>query len=84
MIDEIDIKELAAVDRIKQEIERVQKMITTLGGHAEKLVESLPAIDAKSCARYILKEGTREEKRELMECLKTTLTIKSGKISRSI
>ena len=82
MIDKIDIRELGAVDRIKEEIEKVQKMITSLGGHAEKLIDTIPNIDAKSCAKYILKEGTREEKRDLMEHLQTNFTIQSGKISR--
>ena len=80
MIDEIDIQELAAVDRIKEEIERVQKMITSLGGHAEKLINSIPTIDAKACAKYILKEGSRDEKRNLLEHLKTNLRVQQGKI----
>lgn len=84
MTDEIDIQELAAVDRIKEEIERVQKMIASLGGHAETLIDSIPAIDAKSCAKYILKEGTKDEKRELMQHLQISLTIKSSQITRSM
>ena len=83
MIDKIDIRELGAVDRIKEEIEKVQKMITSLGGHAEKLIDTIPKIDAKSCARFILKEGTREEKRELLQHLKTQMTIINGKIATS-
>ena len=81
VVDKIDIRELGVVDRIKEEIEKVQKMITSLGGHTEKLIDTIPKIDVKSCAKYILKEGTREEKRDLMEHLQTNLTIQSGKIS---
>lgn len=80
MVDEIDIQELAAVDRIKQEIDRVQKMISSLGGHAEKLIESIPKIDAKSCAKYILKNGTREEKRELLSHIKSKMTLTNGAV----
>jgi len=82
MIDKINIHELKAVDRIKEEIERVQKMITSLGGHAEKLIETIPKIDARACAKYILKEGTREEKRELMCHLRNNLMIKGRVLSR--
>ena len=82
MIDKIDIQELAAVNRIKQELDRVQNMIHSLGGHAEKLIESIPKIDAKSCARYILKEGTREEKRDLISHMHSAFTIKDRKIQK--
>lgn len=82
IIDKVDIDELAAVDRIKQEMERLKKMIASLGGHAAtaKIAEIMPDIDVYACAKYILKEGTREEKRDLLNHVQTSLTIQSGKI----
>jgi len=82
IIDKVDIDELAAVDRIKQEIERLRKMISSLGGHVatEKIAEMMPDIDVYACAKYILKEGTREEKRDLLEHIKSTLIITNGKV----
>lgn len=80
MIDEVDIQELAAVDRIRQEIERIEKMITLLGGHTEKLIQSIPNIDARSCAKYILREGSREEKRDLLTSLKSAFLISSSTV----
>lgn len=80
IIDKVDIDELAAVDRIKQEIERLKKMISSLGGHAAtaKIAEIMPDIDVYACAKYILKEGTREEKRDLLTHLRSELTITAG------
>ncbi len=82
MIDKVDIDELAAVERIKQEIERLTKMISSLGGHAAtaKVAEALPDIDVYACAKYILKEGTREEKRDLLLHIKTEFKILNGEI----
>jgi hypothetical protein len=34
----------------------------------------------KSYAKYVLKEGAKEEKRELLTCLKTKLYLKDGSI----
>lgn len=81
IVDKVDIQELKAVDRVKEEIERVQKMIKSLGGHVELLIDSIPKIDARSCAKYILKEGTREEKRDLLAHLRNEMIIKNRVIS---
>ncbi len=83
MVDEINIQELAAVDRIREEIERVEKMITALGGHTEKLIESIPKIDARSCAKYILKEGTKEEKRDMISRISSRLEICNGHLKNT-
>lgn len=78
IIDKVDIDELAAVDRIKQEIERLKKMISSLGGHAAtaKIAEIMPDIDVYACAKYILKEGTREEKRDLLLHLRSNVRVR--------
>lgn len=82
IIDKVDIDELAAVDRIKQEIERLKKMISSLGGHAAtaKIAEIMPDIDVYACAKYILKEGSRDEKRDLLQHLKSTVEIVGGQV----
>jgi hypothetical protein len=58
-------------------------MIASLGGHVatEKIAELMPTIDVYACAKYVLKEGTTDEKRDLLAHLKTELTITGGTIS---
>src|SRR3989338_4255142 len=77
IIDKIDINELAAIERIRQEIDRLTKMISSLGGHiaTAKVAEIMPDIDVYACAKYILKEGTREEKSDLLEHVHTQCKI---------
>jgi len=57
-------------------------MISSLGGHlaTAKVAEIMPDIDVYACAKYILKEGTKEEKRDLIGHLKTNLLVKDGSI----
>ena len=38
-----------------------------------------PKIDIKVYAKYLLQEGTRDEKREILNCLKTELYLKNQK-----
>lgn len=82
IIDEVDINELAAVERITQKIERLTKMISSLGGHVvtAKVAEIMPDIDVYVCVKYILKEGTKDEKRDLLNHVTSTLVIRDGKI----
>lgn len=82
MIDKVDINELEAVARIKEEIDRLTKMISSLDGHiaTAKVAEIMPDIDVYACAKNILKEGTREEKHDLLNHVRTHCEIKEGKI----
>jgi len=40
----------------------------------------MPDIDVYACAKYILKDGTKDEKRELLSHLRTKMTLRDGKI----
>jgi hypothetical protein len=82
IIDKVDIDELAAVERVKQEVTRIAKMVESLGGQVatEKIAEILPNVDVHACAKYVLKEGTKEDKRDLLAHLKTKMTFRDGKI----
>ncbi|MBU1164638.1 hypothetical protein KKA15_03690 [Patescibacteria group bacterium] len=39
-----------------------------------------PTIDIKEYAKYLLQEGTRDEKREILNYLKTELYLKNQKV----
>lgn len=45
-----------------------------------KVAEIMPDIDVYACAKYILKEGTKEEKRDLLSNVTSTLVVHDGKI----
>jgi hypothetical protein len=41
----------------------------------------IPKVDVRKYAKYVLREGTKEEKREMLSCLKIALKISDGKVS---
>jgi hypothetical protein len=42
---------------------------------------SMPNVDIRGYAKYVLREGTNEEKRELLGCLKSRIYLAEKKIS---
>lgn len=58
-------------------------MISSLGGHlaTAKVAEIMPDIDVYACAKYILKEGTKEEKRDLLQHINSQMSLRDGAIA---
>ncbi|KKQ83644.1 MAG: hypothetical protein UT07_C0001G0006 [Parcubacteria group bacterium GW2011_GWB1_38_8] len=77
-MDTIDLDELGVKARIQDEISRFNKFRTGVLGH-KKDNDSIE-IDTRSYAKYLLREGSLMEKRELMSCLKSKLILVEKKI----
>ena len=76
-MDEIDIDKLKTVEKIKKEIQRFQKFnYIMMGSDNNDLPKKISEINIKNYAKYILLEGTKQEKRDLLECLKSKLILK--------
>ena len=77
VLDKLNVNELGVRDKFEKELERYNRFRrAVLGiGKDEKLPEE--KIDIKTYAKYLLKEGTIVEKRELLGCLKSRLVIKN-------
>ena len=78
LIDEIDLDTIGMKAKLEDEISRYQKF--TRGVLGQKTKTMAPEIDVKTYAKYILQEGTKEERRELLGCLKNRITLKNQKI----
>jgi len=78
LMDRIDLDELGVKARIQDEISRFNKFRTGVLGH-KKDNDSIE-IDTRSYAKYLLREGSLMEKRELMSCLKSKLILVEKKI----
>ncbi|MDD5688653.1 MAG: recombinase family protein [Caldisericia bacterium] len=76
IIDKLDVNELGVRDKFERELERYNKFRRIVLGLEKD--EELPEekIDSKTYAKYLLKEGSIVEKRELLGCLKTKLVLK--------
>ncbi|MDQ5949135.1 MAG: site-specific recombinase [Patescibacteria group bacterium] len=78
LLDKIDLDEVGMKEKIKDEISRFKKFNKIVLGHNEKL--EIGDIDVRNYAKYILKDGTDIEKRELLVCLKNKVYLKDKKV----
>ena len=78
LVDKIDLDDLGVKTKLEQEISRFNKFRIGVLGHKNKLHAT--EIDVRNYAKYLLKEGTITEKRELLSFLKSKLLLKDKKI----
>jgi hypothetical protein len=74
LMDKINLDEIGMKERIKAEIERHKKFESGLLGMKGQAVK-VGDIDMRNYAKYILREETIFEKRELLSCLRSKLTM---------
>ncbi len=79
-MDTIDLDEISIKEKIKYEIERNRKFQLGLLGIKEKTVK-VADIDIRNYAKYILRDGTMTEKRELLTCLRSKVTMAEKRVS---
>lgn len=78
-MDQIDLDSMGMKEKIKIEIERHKKFQSGLLGIKETKVKVVD-IDIRNYAKYILREGTVLEKRELLSCLRSKITLANKRI----
>ncbi|TSC79902.1 MAG: Recombinase [Candidatus Peregrinibacteria bacterium Gr01-1014_25] len=78
MIDKIDLDISATKKRIQAQYEYLQKFSTGVLGITGK--QELPKVDMKKYALFVLKNGSNEEKRELINHINSRLTLAGGRI----
>lgn len=79
LIDKLDINQLGAKKQLEDEISRYERF--THGVLGKEVSETKKTkVEIKDYAKYVLKNDTREEKRELLSCLKTKLYLKDQKV----
>lgn len=79
LMEQIDLDEIGIKERIRTEIERHRKFQSGLLDIKEKTVKAND-IDIRNYAKYILRDGTIIEKRELLTCLKSKITMANKQI----
>jgi DNA invertase Pin-like site-specific DNA recombinase len=78
LIDRIDLDDLGVKTKIEQEIFRFNKFRIGVLGYKKEV--NTTEIDIRNYAKYLLREGTMIEKRELLSFLKSKLLLKDKKI----
>lgn len=78
LLDTLDLDELGMKEKIHDEIARYNRFRTGVLGMKTK--ERNADIDPRDYAKYLLREGTITEKRELLACLKSRLVLRDRKV----
>jgi hypothetical protein len=77
LLDQIDFNTLGIEQKFEDELKRFNKFQRGVLGITNK-GESHTDIDLRTYAKYTLKEGTNDERRELMGCFKSKIKITQG------
>lgn len=81
LIGDIDLNQSTIGKRVSAEVSRYKKFTQSLLG--EKSEVSTKDIDVKDYVKFLLKEGSLEEKREIMSCFKSKVLLKNKVIELS-
>jgi len=74
IMDKIDINEIGMRHKFEEEVARMTKFQRNFFGDMKKLKPE-KSIDLRNYAKYLLREGTVIEKRELLSCIKSKLVL---------
>lgn len=79
LMDEIEIDRIGARHLIDKEVARFNKLRSQVLGVKEK--QKTAEMDVRQYAKYLLEEGTSEEKRDLLGQCRGELVLKERKIA---
>jgi hypothetical protein len=79
LMDTVNLDELGVRARIEDEIKRFNKFRSGVLGHKQDKIEI--EVDVRNYTKYLLKEGTLIEKRELLGCLQSKLFLRDEKVT---
>lgn len=76
MIDKVDIDDIGAKEKIQKEIRRYQKFSYKVLGKETEFDRNEMDLDIRNYAKYILSEGSKDEKKELLSCMRSKIALK--------
>jgi len=75
LIDQVNISEIGMKEKIKYEVERIKKFNQSVLAINQQI--QIKDVDIRDYAKFILKDGTIEEKRELLTCFKSKIVLEN-------
>ena len=79
LLEKIDINEIQIQEKIKTDVEKFKKFQQVILGIKKKVVVN--DIDVRNYAKYLLRDGSALEKRELLGCFKSEILLSNKKIT---
>lgn len=82
LLAKVTIEEIEAKEGLRVELDRFRRLSSAVLGFNDS--EGQPKISLHNFAKYILTEGTRSEKRDLIACLNQTIYLKDKELITQI
>ena len=82
-MDDINFDKKELMESIHEEVEKFNRLSKAVFGKSSESEEEDKNVDVKSYVKYILKEGRKDEKRELLKSLRSEFILLNGKIIAS-
>lgn len=79
MMGSVKLNELEIKGKIKEEVQRFTKMQSFFLGTTAKV--KMTSIDIQAYVKYILQEGSNDEKREILRCLKSRIYLAKKEVT---
>lgn len=79
LLESINISEIGMKEKIKYEVERIKRFNQSVLNIKQQI--QIKDVDIRNYAKFILKDGSIEEKRELLTCFKSKILLKDKTIS---
>lgn len=79
VMDDIHLDEIGMKEKIKSEIERNRRFNIGILGRKDKAIK-VSDVDIRNYAKYVLRDGTLVEKREMLECLRSKILMNNKQI----
>jgi len=79
-MDQIDFDKKKLMESIHEEVEKFNRLSKAVFGQTSETRNNSAKVDVKSYAKYILKEGKNDEKRELLKSLRSEFILLDKKI----
>lgn len=80
LIDRVELNKIQAQQKLVHEIEKFNKFTKQIFNKDKAILKEINRVNLRAYAKYVLREGEREEKRELLACLTTKIYLKSRRI----
>jgi len=79
LIDQVNINKIGIRKKMKYEVERIKRFNQSVLNTKQQI--QIKDVDIRDYAKFILKDGLVEEKRELLACFKSKIILKNKVIS---
>lgn len=83
ILDKVSLNQIQMQEKLNQELERYKKFSAIFDSNIENQLVR-PEVNIKKFIEYIFKEGSRDDKRDLLNSLQTTLYLRNRKITTQI